>query len=315
MIRTVMGDIPSEELGVTYSHEHLISSPPQWKAEEDPDLVITDLDKALEEVRDFRDLGGRSLFEASAYDYGRDVEALREISERTGVHIIACAGFNKGLWFDPMISDWSEEKIERHVVREVTEGIDGTNARGGVIKFGSGYNSISESEERVIRADARAHKSTGAPLHGHTEAGTMGLEQLDILEEEGVELSRVAITHVSRNPDPWYLRKMAERGPLLCFDGLSKTKYFPESVRIDAIIRLCELGYHDQIIIGGDLARKSDLRAYSRGPGLRFILGSWVPRFREELSERGFPASKAEDIVRAILVDNPRRYFDFVEPY
>jgi predicted metal-dependent phosphotriesterase family hydrolase len=108
---------------------------------------------------------------------------------------------------------------------------------------------------------------------------------------------------------------MAERGAFLCFDGLSKVKYFPESVRIDAIIRLCWLGYQTQILIGGDLARKSDLHAYSRGPGLRFILESWIPRFREELSERAFSPSKAEHIVRALLVDNPRRYFDFVEPY
>ena len=315
MIRTVTGDILPEELGVTYSHEHLISSPPQWKAEEDPDLVITDLDKALEEVRDFRALGGQSLYEASAYDYGRNVGALREISEQTGAHIIATAGFNKGLWFDPMISAWTEEKMESHIVREVTEGIEDTGVRGGCIKFGSGYNSISESEERVIRAAARAHRTTGAPLHGHTEAGTMGLEQLDILRDEGVDLSHVAITHVSRNPDPWYLRKMAERGAFLCFDGLSKVKYHPESVRIDAIIRLCELGYHGQVLIGGDLARKSDLRAYSRGPGLKFILGIWIPRFREELSERRCSAGRVEDIVRALLVDNPRRYFDFVEPY
>jgi predicted metal-dependent phosphotriesterase family hydrolase len=315
MIRTVTGDIPPGELGVTYSHEHLISSPPQWKAEEDPDLVITDVEKALQEVRDFQALGGQSLYEASAYDYGRNVGALHEISEQTGAHIIATAGFNKGLWFDPMISDWTKEKMESHIVREVTEGIEDTGVRGGCLKFGSGYNSISELEERVIRAGARAHRTTGAPLHGHTEAGTMGLEQLDILEDEGVDLSRVAITHVSRNPDPWYLRKMAERGAFLCFDGLSKVKYFPESVRIDAIIRLCWLGYQTQILIGGDLARKSDLHAYSRGPGLRFILESWIPRFREELSERAFSPSKAEHIVRALLVDNPRRYFDFVEPY
>lgn len=315
MIRTVLGDIRPEDLGVTYSHEHLVSSPPGWKAEQDPDLVITDRDKALEEVLSFRELGGSSLFEASAYDYGRNVTALADISRQTGVNVIACAGFNKGLWFEPMISDWPEEKIEAHMVREVEEGIDGTGIRGGCLKFGSGYNRISEPEERVIRSAARAHRATGAPLHGHTEAGTMGLEQLGLLKDEGVDLSRVAITHVSRNPDPWYLRKMASLGAFLCFDGLSKVKYGPESVRVDAIIRLCELGHTDQILVGGDLARKSDLYAYSRGPGLRFVLGTWIPRLREELCERGFSAGKAEDVVRALLVENPRRYFDFTDPY
>ena len=315
MIRTVLGDIAPEDLGVTYSHEHLISSPPAWKAEEDPDLVIKDPQKALEELASFCNLGGQSLFEASAYDYGRDVRALKALSEQSGVKIIACAGFNKGMWFESMIHDWSVERIRDHIVKEVSAGIDGTDIRGGCIKFGTGYNHISETEENVIRGAARAHRITGAPLHGHTEAGTMGLEQLEILKEEGVQLEHVAITHLSRNPDPWYLRRIAESGCFLCFDGLSKVKYHPESVRISAIIRLCQLGYEKQILVGGDLARKSDLYAYTRGPGLRFILGKWIPRFREELLESGFAPSRADAVIHQLLVDNPKRYFDFTESY
>jgi predicted metal-dependent phosphotriesterase family hydrolase len=315
LVRTVTGDITPESLGITYSHEHLIASPPEWKAKQDPDLVIRDFDKAIEEVQMFKALGGQSLYEASAYDYGRDVRALHKIAQQTGIQIIATAGFNKGLWFDAMIADWSREELERHIVREVKEGIDGTTIRGGIVKFGSGYNHISELEELVIRAAAYAHRTTGAPLHGHTESGTMGLEQLEILREEGVDLSHVGITHVSRNLDPWYLRKMAQTGAFLCFDGLSKVKYGPESQRIEAIIRLCQLGYTDQILIGGDLARKGDLYAYTRGPGLKYILGTWIPRFREEMSEQGFLPEKIEQTIHAFLVDNPRRYFSFAQPY
>lgn len=315
MIRTVTGDIAPEQLGVTYAHEHLIATPPQWMAEKDPDLVILDIDKAVTETELFRAAGGVSMYEASAWDYGRDAAALKLIAETTGVQIIATAGFNKGLWFNDRAGDWSTEQYEELMVREVTEGIGDTGVRGGVIKFGTGYNSISEAEERVARAAARAHRRTGAPLHSHTEAGTMALEQVEIMREEGVDVRRLAIAHLTRNVDPWYHRQVAATGVFLSFDQLSKVKYGPESDRIDATIALIEAGHLAQLLIGGDLARKSDLYAYERGPGLRFVLETWVPRLRAELGERGYTSARVDEIVDALLIHNPRRYFSFGAPY
>ncbi|MDO8186603.1 hypothetical protein Q5424_22165 [Conexibacter sp. JD483] len=315
MIRTVTGDIAPEQLGVTYAHEHLIATPPQWMAEKDPDLVILDLDKAILETELFRAAGGVSMYEASAWDYGRDAAALKTIAERTGVQIIATAGFNKGLWFRDRAGDWSTEQYEELMVREVTEGIGDTGVRGGVIKFGTGYNSISEAEERVARAAARAHRRTGAPLHSHTEAGTMALEQVEIMREEGVDVRRLAVAHLTRNVDPWYHRQVAATGVFLSFDQLSKVKYGPESDRVDATIALIEAGHLEQLLLGGDLARQSDLYAYERGPGLRFVLETWVPRLRSELGERGYTDARVDEVVETLLVHNPRRYFSFTAPY
>ena len=315
MIRTVSGDIPADQLGVTYAHEHLISTPPPWMAAKDPDLVILDKDAALAEARMFRAAGGVSMFEATAWDYGRDAAALREIAEATGVQIIACAGFNKGLWFEDRAGDWTIEQYEELMVREATEGIDDTGVKGGVIKFGTGYNSISPAEERVARAAARAHRRTGAPLHSHTEAGTMALEQVELMREEGVDVRRLAIAHLTRNVDPWYHRQVAATGVFLSFDQLSKVKYGPESGRVDALIALIEAGHLEQLLLGGDLARKSDLYAYERGPGLRFVLDTWVPRLRSELAERDYTSARIEELVETLLVSNPRRYFAWGETY
>ncbi|MCT2582291.1 phosphotriesterase family protein [Actinophytocola gossypii] len=315
MIRTVTGDISAGELGFTYSHEHLIGSPPRWKVEQDPDLEILDEDKALAETLIAREVGVRSMYEASAWDYGRDPAALRRISERTGVRIIACAGFNKGEWFDDLIADWPVERLTEQIVADVTEGMNGTDVRGGVIKFGTGYNHISPVEERVIRAAARAHRSTGATLHGHTETGTMALEQIDILREEGVDLRRVGFVHLTRNPDPFLHRQIAAQGAYLCYDGFSKIKYLPESTRIDCLLAVVEAGHADRLLIGGDLARRTDLESYTGGPGLRYIAGRWLPRLREDLADRGYSGDRIEELVRQLFVTNPAAYFDMVEPY
>ncbi len=308
MIRTVLGDIEPERIGITYAHEHLLATPPAWKAREDPDLVILDEEAALEEAEAFRAAGGTAMYEATAWDYGRDAAGLRRIAERTGLHIVATAGMNKGLWFEDRAGDWSVEEFEALMVAELEEGIGDSGVRAGVVKFGTGLHAISPAEERALRAAARAHRRTGAPLHSHTEAGTMGLEQLELLREEGVEPRRLAMAHLTRHIDPGYHREVAASGAFICIDQISKVKYGPESERIGMLIDLWEAGHGDQLLLGGDLARQSDLTAYSGGPGLRYGLEVWVPLLEAELGERGVGAEETAALLHAVLVANPRRY-------
>lgn len=315
MIRTVTGDIEPAALGFTYSHEHLLGSPPPPTSENDPDLVILDIDNALTEAGIAKSVGVRSLYEASAWDYGRNPAGLRRVSEEVGIQIIACAGFNKGEWFEERLKDWSVERLEEQIVTDVTVGMNGTDVRGGVIKFGTGYNHISLVEERVTRAAARAHRRTGATLHSHTETGTMAPEQIEILLDEGVDLSRVGFVHLMRNPDWWLHKSIAETGAYLCCDGFSKIKYQPESTRTGLIIKLIEAGYQRQILIGGDLARRSDLSSYTGGPGLGYIAGKWLPRFRLELAECGYPPARVDEICADLFVNNPAGYFNMTEQY
>ncbi len=143
----------------------------------------------------------------------------------------------------------------------------------------------------------------------------MALRQLDVLEDEGVDLNRVGQVHLMRNPDPWLHKKIARRGTYLCYDGFAKIKYFPESTRIQVILDVVEAGHSDRILIGGDLARKTDMTAYTGGPGLHYIAGEWLPRFRDELAERHYSTADIDELVRLIFVTNPQRYFSFTEPY
>lgn len=319
-IRTLTGDIDPATLGVTYSHDHLYCIPPLWKEKKQDDLLIDDLGSSIKDVELFTAAGGQAVYDATAIDYGRDPTALKAISERTGITIIATAGFNKAImWpgqmagtggtFQQWIDAHDRAEIRDHVVRELTVGMDGTGLKGGVAKFGTGYNTISEAEDKVMRAVLDAHKETGSPLHSHTELGTMILEQLKIVREEGVDPTRLTIAHVDRNPDPWVHRKAADTGVFVCFDGISRIKYHPESVLIDCILKLVKHGHQDQIVVGGDIARRTMYRNYGEGGlGLGYILESWVPRFMEEAGEAGFDG---QALFKAFFVDNPQRAFAF----
>ncbi len=325
-VRTLRGDILKEQLGFTYSHEHIVCRPAFWAERGENDLLLDDKEKSKLDVLDFKRHGGQTIVDATAVDYGRDVDAVYSIMEETGVQIVGTAGFNKSfLWnakvkeeLKPIIGnyntyyEWIDAKsineLADFVIREVEEGLEGTPFKGGQVKFGTGYNRITPLEEKTLRAVARAHHETKAPVHSHTEVGTMGLEQIELLRSENVNLAYVSFGHMDRNPDPYYHEQMAKTGAYLCFDGIAKIKYAPESTRIHLLLELVRKGYENQILISGDTARKSYYKHYDYGLGLEYIIAKWVPRFIDEANKAGFDGDK---LVEKFFVTNPANCFAF----
>lgn len=325
-IRTLNGDIKPNELGFTYSHEHIVCRPDYWVQKGEDDLLLDDKEKSKQDVADFKRHGGKAIVDATAIDYGRDVGAVKEISDELGLHIVGTAGFNKSFLWDakvkeelkPIIgsyhtyAEWIEQtsinELAEFVIREVEEGLEGTPFKAGQVKFGTGYNRISPLEEKTLRAVARAHHETKAPMHSHTEAGTMALEQIELLQSENVDLSYLSIGHMDRNPDPFYHEQVAKTGAFLSFDGIAKIKYAPESTRIQCILDLVEKGYENQILVSGDTARKSYYKHYDYGLGLEYIIAKWVPRFIAEANQKGFDGQR---LIDKFFIENPARCFTF----
>ncbi|MFD3259612.1 phosphotriesterase [Paenibacillus lentus] len=325
-VRTLDADISPDQLGFTYSHEHIVCRPAHWSERGVDDLLLDDPEKSKLDVLDFKQHGGQTIVDATAIDYGRDVPAVYKIMQETGVRIIGTAGFNKSFLWDakvkdelkPLIGDyetyykWIEARsineLTDFVIREVEEGLEGTPFKAGQVKFGTGYNRITPLEEKTLRAVARAHHETKAPLHSHTEVGTMGLEQIELLRSEKVNLSFLSLGHMDRNPDPYYHEQIARTGAFLSFDGIAKIKYAPESTRIQLILELVRKGYEDQILVSGDTARKTYYKHYEYGPGLEYIIAKWVPRFVDEAEKAGFDGRK---LIHKFFVANPANCFAF----
>lgn len=279
-IRTVLGDISKKDLGFTYVHEHLWCSPPPQQ--KDRDFELTKYDESLEELKTFKKIGGVTLVDASALDYGRDGNKLKQMAIESGVNVLGVTGFNKYIYYQDWVETESIEELMDRMLHDINIGMDGSDAKAGILKAGSWYNLVHPLEEKTTRAIARVHLKTNAPIWVHTEAGTMGLEMLDILEDEGVDLSNVAIGHSDRNADPYYHLQIVERGAYIQFDGPSKVKYYPDNVRIDLIKNILAHGYGHKLLISGDMGRQSYLHAYGGGPGFRFIKEKFIPRMLDE---------------------------------
>ena len=298
-VMTALGPIDPGALGVTLHHEHVIAKPLDVGAD-DPDLLLDDVHAALDELEDFHSVGGRAVLDATPRDYGRDIAALTWVAQRSPVHLIVVTGHHKGRHAASHVAGKSPDEVAAESVRELTDGIDGTATKAGAIKAGTSLNEILPEEETVLRAAARAHLATGAPITTHTERGTMALEQIAVLREEGVDPSRVILGHMDfKLDDEAYLRSVIETGAFVSFDQISKTKYASDEARAAMVKMLVDAGHGEQLLLSGDLARKSYLRAYGGGPGLAYL----VERFPLLLMEAGLDAP----MVRRLLVDNPAR--------
>jgi 5-phospho-D-xylono-1,4-lactonase len=299
IIRTVTGDIAPDQLGICLPHEHLYGQPPEEFSE--PSLILDDETGAVEEMQAFYKAGGRAIVEMTTPDYGRDVAVVQRISRASGVHVIAATGHNKEKFSAAYLQASVEEMTERFV-REVTEGMDGTDGRAGVIKASSTLNEISPLAEKLFRAAARAHHKTGAPISTHTEAGTMALEQVEILKSEGVAPEHIIIGHLDRKLEIDYHLKLAATGVYFGYDQIGKAKYYPDEQRADGIVALINAGYGKQILLAGDIARWTGWCKHG-GKGFTHILQSFVPLLRE----RGLSQAAIDDL----LIHNPARVLTY----
>ena len=186
---TISSDIDVEELGFTYTHEHLFCVPPANQP--DRDFELSDYDCSLYELNEFKKVGGKTLVEGSTIDYGRNPEAYRRMSKSSGVNVVCTTGFNKYRYYQEWVKEATINDLAAYMIRDIEEGCYGTDIKAGQIKTGGSYNVLHPDEVKVTHACALAHQATGAPLWCHTEYGTMGNEIVEIYESHNIDPSKI----------------------------------------------------------------------------------------------------------------------------
>ncbi|MGL4944434.1 MAG: phosphotriesterase family protein [Thermoguttaceae bacterium] len=312
-IRTVTGDIAPDSLGVTHAHEHtIILAGPSSRV--NSALLLDDVDKTAHGLEDFRRTGGCSLVDAQPIGVERSPQLMRLLSERSGVQIVATTGFHRGCFYPSDHFVWSEsaDKLAARMISELNDGMfddaaqKQTDIRAGCVKFASEYHFVPPVVEKIVEAVAAAHHATGAPIITHTEMGTCGLEQIELASRYGVSASAMIISHLDRNPDRFLHREIAATGAFLVYDGIARTKYFPDSTIIDLILAMVDSGFASQILLAMDAAPRTIWPSYGGGPGLSYLQNRFVPRLLK--------AGVAPELVTMFLVTNPARALTFRTP-
>jgi phosphotriesterase-related protein len=296
VVTTVLGEVPAEELGVTLPHEHVFVD---LVREYRGDGLLNDPALAVRELEAYVDAGGRTLVDCTSIGLARDPLGLRRVAEQTGLHIVMGCGFYRDPYLPAELERLSVDAVAEEIVRDIEEGADGTDVRAGVIgEIGSDRGWVSALEERSFRAAARAHRRTGLTITTHAARWPVGIPQLDLLAEEGVDPARVVVGHCDMVPDPAYHLEVARRGAFVQFDTVHGESDYDTRRRLEWVRKLADHGFLDRLLLSQDVCLRSDYAALG-GPGYAYV----VTTFAGHLRDAGF--SDAE--VRGLLVDNPRR--------
>jgi predicted metal-dependent phosphotriesterase family hydrolase len=322
VIRTILKDYPPDELGggATLFHEHMsfapdflrrfaqygaetnaaagLPPPAPAPAQNDLDLAfMQDLDVMVEELTAAKREGVGCIVDGGHPDMGRSITFLRQLSVKSGVPIVAGAGFYTEPFYPKEIGTMSEEQVVRALVKQVE-----TDPVGAFGEIGS-WDYMTANERKVFRAIGKAHLATNLPIFTHTGIpGKAALEQLDILEDAGVNPNRVVIGHLGNLIDPTVQvhKAICKRGAYVGFDRLGGPADDPQ---VPMVMALIEAGFADRVMLSSDLARPNAIKR-NGGPGYAKTLTVFVPKLRA--------ARASDEVIQQIIVDNPRRFLSFV---
>ncbi len=337
-INSVSGPLSRAELGVVSPHEHVLLDLTAFYCEksvegiEEPstqkvemwnlgilsrdcyalrdNLLLMDEQTQTEEVRRFALAGGNTMVDATLPGIGRDPVALRRIAEKTGLNIIMGTGFYVGETHPAALSAMSDEQVAELMVRELNEGVDGTQIRAGYIGEIGISEIFDDKERKILRAAAIAQQKTGVAINVHINPWTVnGLEAADILLDAGVPAERICISHIDVENREDYVLALLKKGVFVEFDNFGKEYYIKREVRnsgygcfvrdterVTFLKKLIDMGYLDRILLACDVCLKNLLHKYG-GWGYDHLLTNVLPMMEDE------GITPAE--IQTLLVKNP----------
>jgi phosphotriesterase-related protein len=300
-IMTVNGLIPADSMGITLPHEHLLI------VHTYDYLNLTNEEDAITELGYYINAGGKTLAEASAIGIGRNPEGLKRISTATGANVIMSAGYYKDQWIHDSLKSKSVEQLTEIIINDIKNGINSIQA--GFIKIAVS-RLFTPFEEKVLIAAAHAQKATGAAIDVHFDGHRATTQDrhhvLDVFENEGVDLTRVYLSHFVPYVDlvDDYIT-LAQRGCYLGFDmtGIEVVVYFERELKLPETLKaLIDAGYLEQILISQDVCFTA-CYLKNGGYGYAHILNDILPLLKAE--------GITDEQIHTIMVENPKKVFPF----
>lgn len=314
LVETVRGPVDVASLGVTLMHEHVFvlseeirrNYPSYW----DEDERVAD---AAARLTTLAGRGCQTIADPTVIGLGRDIGRLQRVAAQVPLNIIPATGlytYNEvPLYFRFRVPGGGRlDPMAEMFISDIRDGISGSGVKAAFLKCAIDEQGLTPGVERVMRAVARAHAETGAPItvHTHPQSGT-GREAVRVLREEGADLGKVVLGHSGDSTDLDYLTELADAGCLLGMDRFGLDVITPFDERVATVAALCERGYAGRMVLSHDASCFIDwfpaeaVRKF--GPAWHFehIFDDVLPA----LAGRGV----SQQQIDAMLVDNPRRYF------
>ncbi|MBW2367901.1 MAG: phosphotriesterase [Deltaproteobacteria bacterium] len=357
-IMTVLGPIKPKALGLTSMHEHILYNgsiyrrrflkvlPPEDELPVKPDDLVTlenitfhkqnflmswdacsmyDESVMTDEMADFKASGGSAMVDMSVPGLRSNLNAIRRISKKAGVHIVATTGlYSEDSW--PVdFQDMSTDQYAAYMREEIQNGIEDTGIRAGHIKVAI-ETGPTEQGKKLLKAVAEISNETGLSASIH-HGMRMTLDEIrdimKILLRAGMDPSRTIMSHMQNSISCMELKKLV-RDPATRTLSLDFNKEvldqgfnvahdcFGQDFRIislgtvlpadwqniAAIYELCRDGYAGQIVLATDTFLKILTRRFGGG-GYVYLTTCVLPQLEQ--------VGVAKKAIEKMTVENPAR--------
>jgi phosphotriesterase-related protein len=303
-IMTVNGPVPAGKMGISLTHEHILVdfigadsiNSNRW----DRSKVI---EKSLPHLKKIKELGCKTFVDCTPAFLGRDPLLLKALSDSSGLNIITNTGYygaNNNKFVPRYAFSETAEQLACRWIAEFKEGIEGTGIKPGFIKIGVDPGCLSDLHGKLVTAAAMTHLKTGLVIASHTGQSVAAIEQIAILQKEGVSPEAFIWVHAQIEKNPVNHIKAAQSGAWISFDGLDSNNV-PEYIRLiknmkDNSILNKVLLSHDAGWYDPDKVNGGEYRGYS------ILFERLIPLLRKE--------NFSETEINQLLVVNPEIAFE-----
>jgi predicted metal-dependent phosphotriesterase family hydrolase len=300
-VMTVTGLMDAPQLGLTLMHEHVlvdfIGADKVSRERYDAEEVFK---TALPHLKQLRAAGCRTFVDCTPNFLGRDAALLQRLARASGLRIITNTGYygaRNHQFLPAHAATETPEQLAARWVKEFTHGIDGTGIKPGFIKIGVDAGPLSALNTKIVTAAALTHLQTGLTIGAHTGDGLAAMEELALLDRQGVSPQAFIWIHAHSEKNSELHIQAARRGCWIEFDGIH-----PRSLeRHVALVKtMREANLLDRVLLSQDAGwyhvgetRGGEYRGYD------FLLTGFVPA----LKAAGFSAAQ----IRQLLVSNPQQ--------
>jgi len=305
-VMTVTGEIDASAMGLTLIHEHFLvdfigadrTNPSRW----DRDEVVKRVLPFLQEAKKH---GVKTILDCTPAYLGRDPRLLQMIQAASGVQLLTNTGFYGAVqnkYLPPIALATSPEELSDIWMKEIVNGIDGTDVRPGFIKISvdsNEGNGLSSLHKKLVRAAALAHLKSGLTICSHTGIAKAAFEELDIVQSVGAAPASFVWVHAQAEKDKSLHVKAASMGCWVSLDGMGWGEFDNHA---DSLVNLKSANMLQRVLISHDAGwyrpgevNGGDFKGYTN------IFTEVIPR----LKRLGFVQADFDQL----LVKNPAEAF------
>lgn len=316
IINTVTGTIDSDKMGRTLIHEHALIGFPGWFLDNRQPKFKRDeaLARVIGAFEELKDHGVDTVVDPCPSDLGRDVAFNAEVSQATGINLVAATGvYYEAAGMPYTLGHMEQAEITDVFIKEIEDGVGDSGIKPGIVKIATGDGLVTDYEKKIVAAAAAAAKATNIPVLSHTENCTCGHDQIDIVTGQGVAADHLLVGHSDGTDDMAYQESLVERGVYVGFDRFGIEIIVPDETRMTCMKNLVDKGYRKQVMMSHDTVNclMGGLAGVPPGTNPEDILPNWrmthiFERIIPELKSRGM----TDEDFDVILKDNPSRFFN-----